>query len=78
MLFRSLGIVRSNVEDLLIVATLLEKTKEPVDIRTELKILMKSSGQTGPSEDEPSKIQKLGDIKVIKNGILFFLKAGMY
>jgi hypothetical protein len=57
---------------------LLEQTKESVDVRAELNILMKSSGQSGPSEDEPKKIQKLGDIKSIKNGILFFLKAGKH
>jgi hypothetical protein len=74
-----LGIVRSNVEDLLIVATLLEQTKENVDIRTELDILMKSSGQSGTNEDSGAKkIPKFGDIKVIKSGIIFFLKAGKY
>ena len=39
---------------------------------------MKSSGQSsGPNEDS-KKIQKFGDIKIIKNGIVFFLKAGKY
>ena len=74
-----LGIVRSNVEDLLIVATLLEQTKEPVDVRTELDLLIKSSGQSGSNEDAGSKkVPKFGDINIIKSGNIFFLKAGKY
>ena len=34
-----LGLVRSNVEDFLIVATLLDKYKPNVDLRTELELL---------------------------------------
>jgi len=69
-----LGIVRSNVEDLLIVATLLEESKESIDIRDELEILIKSSGETSSNEDNgPKKLPKLGDIRITKTGFIFFL-----
>jgi len=39
-----LGQVRSNVEDLLMVATLLDKHKAKVDLRAELELLKEEEG----------------------------------
>ena len=77
-----LGIVRSNVEDLLIVATLLDKYKlTTIDLRQELDALLKDGGEVESEEAAASttivkKLPKFGDKKTTKSGILFYLKAG--
>jgi hypothetical protein len=83
-----LGIVRSNVEDLLIVATLLDKHQTiygKIDLRQELDILLKEGNEiqssSGKVEDAASNVSitkhpKFGEIKVTKSGTIFFLKAG--
>ena len=69
-----MGIARSNVEDLLLVATLLDKHQAQVDLRQELDLLLKESDS---GADEASKrLPKFGDKKTTKAGLLFFLKAG--
>ena len=73
-----LGIVRSNVEDLLIVATLLEETKEVIDLRPELDILIKSGGSASSEDSVVKKLPKLAEIKITKSGQIFFLNAGKY
>ena len=79
-----LGIVRSNVEDLLIVATLLDKYKlTTIDLRQELDALLKDGGEVESEEAAASnatvkKLPKFGDKKTTKSGILFYLKAGQY
>jgi len=51
-------------------------------LRVELEILLKESSSAISTSDESSqvvkKLPKFGDIKVTKNGIIFFLKAGKY
>lgn len=71
-----LGIVRSNVEDFLIVATLLEKKAGSVDLRQELDLLLREDG--GETETESKRLQKFGEKKTTKSGILFSLKAGKH
>jgi hypothetical protein len=61
------------VEDLLIVATLLDNERVSVDIRTELNLLMKESGISSSQEDTTKKHPKFGDKKLTKSGIMFFL-----
>jgi hypothetical protein len=46
-----LGIVRSNVEDFLIVATLLDKSNTQVDLRQELELIKDDSETTSGSTD---------------------------
>lgn len=46
-----LGVVRSNVEDFLIVATLLDKHKSKVDLRIELDLL-KDGAESGSESSE--------------------------
>lgn len=71
-----LGIVRSNVEDFLIVATLLEKKAGSVDLRQELDLLLREEG--GETETESKRLQKFGEKKTTRSGILFSLKAGKH
>ena len=71
-----LGIVRSNVEDLLIVATLLEKKAGSVDLRQELDLLLREDG--GETETESKRLPKFGEKKTTKSGVLFYLKAGKH
>ena len=61
-------------------ATLLDRLKDDqtVDLRIELEILLKESMQAQDDKSVIKKIQKFGDIKVTKNGTIFFLKAGKY
>jgi hypothetical protein len=76
-----LGIVRSNVEDLLMAATLLDRLKDnqTVDLRMELEILLKDNMTCTDSKGgKAKKLPKFGNIKVTKTGTLFFLKAGKY
>lgn len=75
-----LGIVRANVEDLLLVATLLDKYKTPVDLRPELDLLLNDTNGGSASSDDSivKKLPKFGDRKSTKNGIIFFLQAGQY
>ena len=70
-----LGIVRSNVEDLLIVATLLEKHHATVDLRQELDTLLKEGGEVEDGNTS-KKLQKFGEWKTTKQGLIFYLKAG--
>ena len=70
-----LGQVRSNVEDLLLVATLLGKHKATVDLRLEFDLL-KDDEQSGPSEGSTKK--NFSERKVTKQGTIFYLNAGQY
>jgi hypothetical protein len=77
-----LGIVRSNVEDFLIVATLLDRYKSsPVDLRQELDLLIKEGAceVEGPEDPAQSKKHvKFGEKKTTKSGLIFYLKAGQH
>jgi len=77
-----LGIVRSNVEDFLLVATLLDKYKVQVDLRQELDALLKDSSaqseSAGPEDAVSKKYSKFGDKKTTKSGLIFYLKAGTH
>ena len=80
-----LGIVRSNVEDFLLVATLLDKYKVQVDLRQELDALLKDSttqAESAGPEDAGSqslkKFPKFGEKKTTKSGLIFYLKAGTH
>ncbi len=70
--------MRANVEDLLLVATLLDKYKTPVDLRPELDLLLKDSNSAASDDSLVKKMPKFGEKKSTKNGIIFFLKAGQY
>jgi len=76
--------VRSNVEDFLIVATLLDKYKVAVDLRQELNSLLKDSTtqaeSAGPEDAgaQTKKFPKFGDKKTTKSGLIFYLKAGTH
>ena len=75
-----LGIVRSNVEDLLMVATLLEKYPSlQVDLRHELDVLLKGdSASSGPEDSGSKKLGKFGEKKTTKSGLIFYLRAGQH
>ena len=68
-----LGVVRSNVEDLIIVATLLDKHSARVDLRSELIDMVKDDG-----EEPEQKKSNFGERKITKAGTIFYLKAGQY
>jgi hypothetical protein len=70
-----LGIVRSNVEDFLLVATLLDKHNISVDLRQELEILKDESEGSAASGDSYAK-KNLSERKTSRTGTIFFLKAG--
>lgn len=70
-----LGIVRSNVEDFLLVATLLDKHNISVDLRSELEILKDEGDSAAVSGDSYTK-KSLADRKTSKSGTIFYLKAG--
>lgn len=69
-----LGVVRSNVEDLLLVATLLDKLVQQIDLRPELEVLKDDDGAIAATENL-AKLQ-VGSRKVTKGGMIFYLKAG--
>jgi hypothetical protein len=67
-----LGVVRSNVEDLLIVATLLDKYNLPVDLRQEFDLLKEEDHSSG-SENIMVK-KNFQERKQTKAGTIFYLK----
>ena len=71
-----LGVVRSNVEDLLIVSTLLDKHNIQVDLRQELELL----GGEGDLNQNSEGLQKkdFSERKTTRQGTIFYLKAGTY
>ncbi|CDW73494.1 UNKNOWN [Stylonychia lemnae] len=72
-----LGVVRSNVEDLLLVATLLEKHNAQVDLRQELELLKEES--TGSQDGSDSVLKKdYKERKVTRTGTIFYLQSGSF
>jgi hypothetical protein len=71
-----LGQVRSNVEDLLLVATLLGKYKPEVDLRQEFDLLKDEDQESGASELNAKK--NYTERKVTKQGHIFYLNTGTY
>ena len=69
-----LGLVRSNVEDFLLVATLLDQQKGQVDLRAELELLKQE--HQGSGESHQAKSFTLSGRKQNKRGTVFYLKAG--
>ena len=69
-----LGQVRSNVEDLLLVATLLDKHKAQVDLRAELEMVKEEDHISADS----SQKKDFSERKVTKQGVIFYLKSGTY
>ena len=73
-----LGHVRSNVEDLLMVATLLDKhssRRNQVDLRAELELLKQDDHQ---ATDGSSQKKNYSERKTTKSGTIFYLKAGSF
>lgn len=70
-----LGIVRSNVEDLLLVSTLLMKYNAQVDLRQELELLKEEGDSTG---DDASSKRDFKERLVTKVGTIFYLKSGTH
>lgn len=67
-----LGVVRSNVEDFLLVATLLEKYKNEVDLRQEFDLIKEEEGSS--SGDASQQKKNYSERKVTKSGTMFYLK----
>ena len=71
-----LGVVRSNVEDLLIVSTLLDKHNIQVDLRQELELL---GGEGDLNQNQEGMLKKdFSERKTTRQGTIFYLKAGTY
>jgi hypothetical protein len=70
-----LGIVRSNVEDFLLVATLLDKHSGSVDLREELEIIKDDASSSAASGESFIK-KDLSLRKQTRTGTIFYLKAG--
>jgi hypothetical protein len=66
-----LGVVRSNVEDLLLVATLLDKFKVEVDLRQEMDLLKEEEEHS--SGDTLLK-RNFSERKLTRSGTVFYLK----
>lgn len=71
-----LGIVRSNVEDLLLVATLLDKHNAEVDLRMELELLKDEAEDPLAASTESFQKKNFNERKGTKSGTIFYLKAG--
>lgn len=71
-----MGIVRSNVEDLLLVSTLLMKHDAQVELRQELELL-KEEGDSA-SDDGGSLKKDFKERKTTRQGMIFYLKSGQY
>lgn len=72
---------RSNIEDLLIVATLLDKQNAQIDLRQEIDKLMSQSSDQPQQSTAAVKQLINGDPefearKLLKKAVLFFLNAG--
>lgn len=72
-----LGVVRSNVEDLLLVSTLLDKHNAQVDLRQELELLKEDSGADSNDGDVIQK-KDFKERKTTRVGTIFYLKSGTY
>lgn len=70
-----LGIVRSNVEDMLMVSTLLMKHNAQVDLIQELELL-KEEGDS--SADDGSSKKDFKERKTTRVGTIFYLKSGSH
>lgn len=72
-----LGVVRSNVEDLLLVATLLNKHNAQVDLRQELEFLKEEGDMSADGPDTHTK-KDFKEWKTTRTGTIFYLKSGSY
>lgn len=71
-----LGIVRSNVEDFIIVCTLLDKHNAQVDLRQELELLKEDDSVSSGTEGSQKK--NFDERTITKRGTIFYLKTGAY
>lgn len=73
-----LGVVRSNVEDLLLVATLLDKHNIQVDLRPELELLKEENSLDNQEGSDSIQKKDFSERKVTRTGTIFYLKSGTY